>query len=169
MSLLEHYRALYEYEKDGNGKMLAMLGSVPEARRGDDRFQQAVTLAGHLATCRENWLDWMDGEGRNQVAWWDARCELASLRSRFAVVEGRWTNYLARLAARRLAQEFDFSESNGENFRLPVEVQIVQLAAHAPTIGAGRSARESTRGRDGRYRLRRLVDQPEQPVNFARM
>jgi uncharacterized damage-inducible protein DinB len=71
MSLLKHYRARYEHEKDSNHKMLAMLESVPEARRSEDRFQQAVMLAGHLAACRENWLDHMDGKGRSQVAWWD--------------------------------------------------------------------------------------------------
>ncbi len=53
MSLLERYRAWYEYEKDCNDKMLAMLESVPEANRSDPRFQRAVTLADHLAACRE--------------------------------------------------------------------------------------------------------------------
>src|SRR5579871_1872951 len=94
MSLLEHYRALYEYEKDCNAKMLTMLESVPEAHHSDARFQRAVSLAYHMAAGRENWLDWMDGEGRNQVAWNDERCELASLRPRFAALERQWTDYL---------------------------------------------------------------------------
>jgi uncharacterized damage-inducible protein DinB len=131
MSLLERYRVLYEHEKDCNHKLLAMLESVPEARRADPRFQQAVTLADHLAAGRENWLDWMEGEGRNQVAWWDERCELATLRPRFAALESQWTDYLARLEADRLAQDFEFSESDGERYRLPIEVQIMQLIGHA--------------------------------------
>src|SRR5262249_24111943 len=131
MSLLERYRVLYEYEKDCNHKMLAMLESVPEAGRSEARFQQAVTLAGHLVACRENWLDYMDGEGHNQVAWWDERCELATLRLRFAALESQWTDYLARLEENRLAQDFEFSESDDERFSLPTEVQIVQLIGHA--------------------------------------
>ena len=131
MSRLEHHRVLYECEKDCNHKMLTMLESVPGANRSDTRFQQAVMLADHLAACREKWLDYMEGNGRNQVAWWDERCELATLRPRFAALEKQWTDYLARLEEDRLAQDFEFSESNGERFRLPIEVQIVQLIGHA--------------------------------------
>ncbi len=132
MLLLEHYRALYEYEKDCNHKMLAMLESVPEERRSDARFQRGVTLAGHLAACRENWLDRMEGEEHRPVAWWDAQCELAPLRPRFAALESRWTDYLARLDEGLLAEYFEFSEGGEERFRLPAEVQIVQLIGHAP-------------------------------------
>ena len=131
MSLLEHYRVMYAYEIDCNHKMLAMLESVPEASRSDARFQRAVTLADHLAAGREKWLDYMDGEGRNQILWWDEQCDLATLRPRFAALESQWTDYLSRLEADQLAQEFEFTESNGERFRLPIEVQIVQLIGHA--------------------------------------
>ncbi len=131
MSLIEHHRGLYEYEKDCNHKMLTMLESVPEINRSDARFQQAVTLADHLAACREKWLDYMEGRGHNQIEWWNKQCELDTLRPRFASVESRWTNYLARLEGDQLAQEFEFSESSGETYMLPVEVQIVQLMGHA--------------------------------------
>ena len=131
MSLLERYRLMYEHEKDGNHKMLAMLESVPEANRRDARFQQAVTLADHLAACRENWLERMDGEGRDRAAWWDKRSDLATLRPRFAALESRWTEYLARLDEDRLAQNFEFTEGGEERFRLPIEAQVVQLFGHA--------------------------------------
>lgn len=132
MSLLEHYRALYEYEKDCNQKMLAMLESVPEANRSDSRFRSAVTLADHLAACREKWLGYMEGKDPGQIEWWNEACDFATLRSRFTVLESRWTDYLARLEADRMTQDFEFTEENGETFRLPVEVQIVQLIGHAP-------------------------------------
>ena len=130
MSLLEHYRVLYEYEKDCNQKMLAMLEAVPEARRRDPGFQQAVTLADHLATCREFWLDCM-GKGSSELTGWNEECDFSTLRSHFAAIESRWTDYLAHLDDRRLAQDFEFTESNGETFRLPIGVQIEQLAGHA--------------------------------------
>src|SRR5438094_415852 len=97
MSAVERYRMLYEYEKDCNRKMLAMIDSVPEAGRGDARFQQAVTLAHHLAACRQNWLDRIGGEGRDQVAWFDEMCDIATLHSRFAAIETRWTDFFASL------------------------------------------------------------------------
>ncbi len=130
MSLLERYRLWYEYEKDCNDKMLTMLESVPPAHRNDVRFQQAVTIAGHLAACRENWLNFMTGDSDNTVAWFDKTCELATLRSRFAALEHNWTEYLTNLTEYRLAQDFSFREE-GQVFSLPTEVQIVQLFGHA--------------------------------------
>lgn len=131
MSQIERYCVLYEYEKDCNQKMLAMLEMVPEAGRTHPRFQQAVSIADHLAACRENWLDRMDGDGFCRAARFDENCDFAALRSRFAALEGRWTDYLARLDDNRLAQDFEFTEANGEAFRLPVGVQIEQLVGHA--------------------------------------
>ena len=130
MSLLEHLRQSYAHEKDSDQKMLAMLHSVPDAGRGDARFSQAVSLAGHLVACRENWLDRMEGKGQHEAAWFDAACDLASLAPRFAAAEVRWTEYLARLNDDRLAQSFEFLEGD-MRFHLPLEVQIVQLGGHA--------------------------------------
>ena len=62
MSLVEHYREAYEYEKDCNQKMLAMIESVPDANRGMTTvFSKPSRSPAHLAACRENWLDYMDG------------------------------------------------------------------------------------------------------------
>ena len=131
MSSIERYRALYEYEKDCNQKLLAMLESVPETGRGEAGFQQAVTLADHLAAVRENWLSYMEGKDTISIPWWNEKGDPAALPSRFAALERRWTDYLARLDDGQLAQDFEFTEANGEIFRLPIGVQIEQLAGHA--------------------------------------
>ena len=130
MAGIEDYQKLYLHERDCNDKMLAMLESVPEANRTDTRFQQAVTVAGHLAACRENWLDLMHRDGLHLVAWFDPKCDLTTLRPRFALLEAQWTDYLAHLTDAQLAQDFTFSE-NGGRYTLPTEVQIIQLVGHA--------------------------------------
>ena len=130
MSLLERYRTLYEYEKDCSQKMLAMLESVPAPGRTDPRFQQAISIADHLAACREFWLDCM-GKGSSELTGWNKECNFSTLRSHFAAIEPRWTDFLARLDDSRLTQDFEFTEPNGETFRLPIGVQIEQLAGHA--------------------------------------
>ncbi len=130
MSRLELYRELYEYEKDCSEKMLAMIDSVPAASRSDTRFQQAVSIAGHLAACRENWLHWMTMRNVLPTDWYDEKHEFAALRPRFTALDSQWTDYLASLDEDRLAQEFEFAEGE-ERFSLPTEVQIVQLFGHA--------------------------------------
>lgn len=130
MSQIELYRELYDCEKDGNAKMLAMIDSVPEESRGDARFQQAVFIAAHLAFCRENWLERITGSEITYEDWYDEACSLDTLRPHFAALDNRWTGYLASLDEARLAQDFEFAEGE-EHFSLPTEVQIVQLFGHA--------------------------------------
>lgn len=130
MSLLERYRELYEYEKHSNNKMLAMLESVPEANRSDARFQRAVSLAYHLVACRENFLDFMDGKGKNQVPWNDEQCDLSTLRPRFAAIESQWTDYLVRLEEDQMTQNFELIVSDEEIYRYPIEVQMEQMVGH---------------------------------------
>ena len=130
MSRLELYRELYDHEKDGNAKMLAMIDSVPADSRSDARFQQAVSIAGHLVACRENWLDRMTMKNVHPTDWYDEACSLDTLRPHFAALESKWMEYFASLDDSQLAQKFEFAEGD-ERFRLPTEVQIVQLFGHA--------------------------------------
>ncbi len=130
MSRLELYRELYDYEKDGNEKILAMIESVPANSRDDARFQQAVSVAGNLVACRENWLDLMTMQSVLPTDWYDEKYDFAALRPRFTALDSRWTDYLASLDEARLAQDFEFAEGE-ERFSLPTEVQIVHLFGHA--------------------------------------
>lgn len=72
----------------------------------------------------------MAEETAGQAAWRETACDLAALRPRFAALQARWTDYLARLDEDGLARQFEFSE-DGQSFRVPTEVQIVQLFGHA--------------------------------------
>lgn len=130
MSLIERYRELYEHEKDSNDKMLAMIDGVPLEARSDARFARAVSIAAHLAACRANWLTRIEGSDETEDPWWEKDVDPATLVPRFAAEEARWTAYLAKLDDAELARHFDFFEGPAR-FRLPVEVQILQLVGHA--------------------------------------
>ncbi len=131
MPKIEMYRDMYEYEKDCNRKMLTMIESAPEAKRTDARFQQAVTLADHLAFCREYWLNLLQGADENQGEFFEKTADLTSLRPRFAAIEARWTAYLADLDDAGLSRRFELAFGD---FRMDwyVEGQILQLLCHAP-------------------------------------
>jgi uncharacterized damage-inducible protein DinB len=130
MSPLDRHRQLYDYERHGNAKLLAMIESVPDAQRADARFQQAVNLAAHLAVCRENWLNWMNDEGLPRSPWFPTDADLVSLRGRFAAVEERWVAYLASLTDADLERVFTFADS-GKEWTWYIEGQILQLSGHA--------------------------------------
>jgi len=132
MSRIEHYRHWYEHEKHANKAMLKMLNSVPQEKRADPRFQQAVTLADHLAACRDNWLARMNNGASTQTAWWRKDAKLEDLRARYKKTEKKWTDYLAGLKDRNLDRDFDFVDSSGKfGYRWNIEGQIIQLVGHA--------------------------------------
>src|SRR5438046_10212483 len=111
--------------------MIAMIESVPDDRRTDSKFLTAVTLAAHLAACRENWLDRMIEGGNSQTPWWPEGSTLESLRPRYEAIEARWTNYLHSVSDEALSCEFEFPATDGHQYRWSIEGQIVQLVGHA--------------------------------------
>jgi len=132
MSCIDHYRHWFEHEKASNSAMLKMLKTVPEPKRGDPWFQRAVTLAAHLAACRENWLDRMINGAKAQSDWWPKDVKLEELPRRYKKMEKQWTDYLARLTDRKLDVDFSFPASSGKGgYRWNIEGQIVQLVGHA--------------------------------------
>jgi uncharacterized damage-inducible protein DinB len=131
MDILTHrYRNFYEHEKDSNDKLLAMLASVPDRKRHDPRFQQAVNIAAHLVACRENWLDRMTKGGLHQVPWFEENAQKESLPARFEATQLAWTNFLADLDDKALATEFTFPIGNGGDFSFYIEGQLIQLTGH---------------------------------------
>lgn len=127
--MIERYRHWYQHERDSNAKMLAMLESVPAGSRDAPRFIRAVSLAAHLAACRENWLEMMRG-AEQSGAWWPDGVALDSLRPRFAAMEAAWASYLAGLTDADLEADFTFGDG-GASYRWNTEGQIFQLAGHA--------------------------------------
>ena len=127
----DRFAQWYEYECDCNKQMLAFFETVPQENRGDDRYQRAVDLAGHLAACRENWLDRMINSARCQVEWWQSDVPLASLHERYETLQAHWKSYLAALDDAELARDFDFFGRDGSRYRWNVEGQLVQLNGHA--------------------------------------
>jgi len=110
--------------------MIAMLESVPNDMRSDLRFQRAVTLAAHLAACRENWLDRMISGGKHQGPWWEDNAQLEPTKQRFVHMQGAWTDYLRELNENELLKNFEFETTTGK-YRWNIEGQIMQLIGHA--------------------------------------
>ena len=111
--------------------MLAMIDSVSLERRTEPDYLRAIKLADHLARGREKWLWFMQGKGRTEVPWWSDVESLDTLRPRFDALHTAWQSYLASLTDADLPRLFSLIEQNGEEFQIPIEVQLVQLAFHA--------------------------------------
>lgn len=106
-----------------------MIRSVPESARSDPRFALALQLAGHLAACRENWLDRMAAGGVNQADWWPDKVNLEDLPARYEALEKSWSGYLAGLGDDDLDVDFDFPVQGGA-YRWNIEGQVMQMIGH---------------------------------------
>jgi len=130
--LCSRFSELFEWERFANGLMLTMLASVPFGNRNDPKFCQAVRLAAHIVSCRENWLDRMDGNGDKQGPWFQDDARLDDLPKRFEQMEKRWTEFFESLTDDKASKEFEFTMMDGRRMSLPIEIQVIQLICHTP-------------------------------------
>lgn len=127
----EAWRRWHDYEREMHARVLESLGTVPEAARADRRWQQAVDLMAHLVKARHLWLHRL---GHHTVPPGDifpAAVPLDTLPGLFAGLEGRWTEYLARLTAAELDRAFDDHSLDGRAWRSRVEDILTQLHGHS--------------------------------------
>ncbi|MEZ0324832.1 MAG: DinB family protein [Fimbriimonas sp.] len=130
MAVVERYRLWFEHEKAATAQVQAMLQSVPEEKRRDPRFGQALVLAAHISACRENWLDRMRTGGSAQTAWWPEAAALEDIPSRYAEMEAEWQIFLDGLTDESLGDDFEFWIDEHKGYRWNVEGQIMQLVGH---------------------------------------
>ncbi len=129
-TLADRFRHWYEYERDCNAKSLAMLASVPEARRNAPEFQKAVDRMAHLVAARLRWL--------NRLGHWPELPEifpqgtkLGDLPAKVAAMEEAWVKYLRGLDEAELAREFEWQLGDGKRYRWNVEGILTQTFGHA--------------------------------------
>ena len=56
ITMSDRFRNWYAYEKDAHAKVLSSMATVPEASHGEDAYQQALDLFGHMIAARWFWL-----------------------------------------------------------------------------------------------------------------
>jgi uncharacterized damage-inducible protein DinB len=130
-SLLERYRRWYDYERDCNAKILAMLESIPADRRGTPEFEKALGRAGHLIAARRRWLHRL-GKWPELPPIFPTELTIAELTRQFAETEAAWVAYLNSLGEDDLARVIEWTAPNGQKFRWDIEGILTQMLIHAP-------------------------------------
>ena len=132
----ERYRRWFEYEKDSHSKILAALDAVPEAQRGAEGHEKAVSLMAHLVLARWLWLFRLGAGPRDQVPqtaaeFFPRNVPAAELRARVAAMEAAWESYLARLDEAEVSRVVEYQSLDAGGFRNPVEDILTQLFGHS--------------------------------------
>jgi uncharacterized damage-inducible protein DinB len=130
-TLADRFRAWFEHEKDCNRKIVAMLESVPEGRRGEPAYLKAREKATHILEAREVWLQRMGHYSEAPTEWDTPPAEVGDLPRRFAKMEAAWDGYLARLDEAELSRKFEYDFLTDARYRRDVEAVLTQLNGHA--------------------------------------
>lgn len=130
-TLADRFRRWYEYERDCNAKIVGMLRSVPESRRGEPAFTKALEKATHLVEAREVWLQRLGEYADGPAGWESTPASLQDLPARFRKIEEAWTQYLSRLDDAELASRFEYDYLADARYRRDIETVLTQLCGHA--------------------------------------
>jgi uncharacterized damage-inducible protein DinB len=132
----ERYRRWFEYEKDSHAKILAAMSAVPEARRGSEGYEKAVSLMAHLVLARWLWLFRLGAGPREKVpttaeAFFPRDVPMAELPGRVAEMEVAWEGYLDRLDEAEVCRVVEYQSLDAGGFRNTVEDVLTQLFGHS--------------------------------------
>lgn len=130
MQLIERFRKWYDYERDCNAKTLAMLSSVPQARRADPQFTRAVGKLAHMVAARHNWLCRL-GVINDKPGDRFPTHPLEDLPPKIKAVEEHWVKYLSSLKEADLDNEFSWTGPDGKKRRWTLAELFTQVFGHA--------------------------------------
>ena len=131
--MLDRIRALYAYSAWANDRILDTA-----ARLDEERFLAEIDGVGsvrdilvHTASAQWTWLErWRGGPPPSP---WNAAAfpDLATLRARWAEVEGAAANHIARLSDSDLDQIVSYVNYRGETWAYPLWQQLLHQVNHA--------------------------------------
>jgi uncharacterized damage-inducible protein DinB len=135
-TMTERYRRWFEYEKDSHAKILAALNAVPEAQRGSEAYEKAVSLMAHLLLARWLWLFRLGVGPREQVpqtaeAFFPRDVPVAELPARVAAMEAAWESYLGLMDETEVSRVVQYKSLDAGGFRNTVEDVLTQLFGHS--------------------------------------
>jgi uncharacterized damage-inducible protein DinB len=126
----DRLRRWYDYERDCNAKCLAMLDSVPAARRDNAAFQKTVDRLAHCIAARQRWLQRL-GRAGELPPLFPQNADLAALPTQLAATEAAWVDYLATLDEAELARTVEWNGHDGALCRWEVSEILTQMFGHA--------------------------------------
>jgi uncharacterized damage-inducible protein DinB len=135
-TMSERYRRWFEYEKDSHARILAALAAVPEAQRGTEAYDKAVSLMAHLLLARWLWLFRLGAGPAEQVPKTEAEffprnVPVTELPARVAALEAAWSSYLGRLDEAEVSRVVEYRSLDAGGFRSTVEDVLTQLFGHS--------------------------------------
>jgi uncharacterized damage-inducible protein DinB len=130
---------LYDYNAWANGRTLGAVEALaPEQFLKDlgNSFASVRDTLVHIAGAEWVWLRRWQGESPTALIPGTDFPTFASVKERFASIQGERQTFLASLAEERLARPFDYKDLAGNAYRLPL-VQSMQHVVNHGTYHRG--------------------------------
>jgi len=130
-TIATRFQRWFAYERDAHEKLRRSFETVPEERRADAAYQDALDLLGHLIAARAMWLFRMGAAEEGPAELFPKGESLDALSARQAAVEASWSAYLESLDDAALASSFTYRSYEGERYRNQMEDILTQLFGHS--------------------------------------
>jgi len=131
LRMADHYRRLFEYEKDSHAKVLASLQAVPQDLRRSPSYQRAIDLMAHILAARMMWLFrfGIRSEGPKDLS--PQNVSLEELVTRHNEMQSAWTDYLHALNDEDVQKSFEYQSLDAGRFRNTIQDILTQLFGHS--------------------------------------
>ena len=126
----DRFRRWFEHERDSYTKAFAMIASVPESRRIEVEYEQAIDCFAHIDAARQRWLHRL-GHWPTAPAIRPHGTALTALAEQVVKSEAAWIAYLAVLDDAELARFVEWVLEDGTRYRWDVEGILTQMNGHA--------------------------------------
>jgi uncharacterized damage-inducible protein DinB len=130
-TLAGQYQRWFDYEKASHRLVLASLRTVPADRRGDNLFQKASNLMGHLIAARRMWLHRLGIPMKSPVNLFPSDVSCDGILGELEAMEQDWLGYLQGLDDRELVRVVNYQSVDGDWFQSGVADILAQLHGHS--------------------------------------
>jgi uncharacterized damage-inducible protein DinB len=128
-TMTDRFCRWFVYEKETNAKVLGSLATVPENRREEDPYREALELFGHMIAARSFWL-YRFGIAPQPENLFPEETSIDDLAARAQTMYAAWDGYLATLTDSELSNCFEYQSTEGDKYRNKKEDILKQLSDH---------------------------------------
>ncbi len=128
---LARFRRWYDYERDCNAKVMAMLESVPAGGRSSEAFVRALDKAAHVQAARLMWLHRLGACAEGPESLFPEGASLGDLAAMTAGAERNWVAYLGSLTEADVLADVEWIGVEDKRYRHPLIDLLTQLFGHA--------------------------------------
>ncbi len=131
MTIAEHFRRNFEYEKAAYRVLFEQLDTLAPRHGARAEYQQILDHLTHLAVARLFWLFRMGVRAESPEGFFPKGLPLAEVKQRISDMEAEWDAHFAKLDEAETERVIAYRSTEGESYENTVQEILTQLFGHS--------------------------------------